>query len=97
MTLTRRFERYKDKFDEIFGGDVSTVIDTAPTIGALSLREDAHVIIAAIDALIETGLAEIGPPQEEGEASLSPMVSSLSLEKLGAEYLLKMSIIKSVI
>jgi tetratricopeptide (TPR) repeat protein len=61
------------------------VIDGAPTIGALSLREDAHVVIAAIDALIETGLAVLGPQAEESEASMTPLESSFSLEKLGAE------------
>jgi CheY-like chemotaxis protein len=85
VELTRRFARYRDKFDEIFGGDVAAAIDSAPTIGALSLREDAHVIIAAIDTLIETGLAEIGPPTESDEVDFSPLVSSFSLEKLGAE------------
>ena len=85
VQLTRRFDRYRPIFDQIFGGDVSSVIDEAPTVGALSLREDAHVVIAAIDTLIETGLAVLGPQADEGEASLSPVMSSFSLEKLGAE------------
>jgi CheY-like chemotaxis protein len=85
VELTRRFDRYKIQFEEIFGGDVSHVIDNAPTVGALSLREDAHVVIAAIDALIETGLAILGAPAEEAEPSPSPLVSSFSLERLGAE------------
>jgi CheY-like chemotaxis protein/tetratricopeptide (TPR) repeat protein len=85
VEFTRRFDRYKNKFDEIFGSDVSTVIQNAPTIGVLSLREDAHAVIAAIDALMETGLATLGPQMEEGEPSESPFVSSFSLEKLSAE------------
>ncbi len=85
VRLTQRFDRYRSKFDEIFGSDVSAVIDNAPTIGALSLREDAHVVIAAIDTLVETGLAALGPQVDDGEASSGPLVSSFSLEKLGAE------------
>jgi len=85
VELTRRFDTYKVKFDEIFGEHVSHVIVEAPTLGALSLREDAHVIIAAIDTLVETGMAIIGPSLDEGEVSMSPLVSSFSLEKLGAE------------
>jgi CheY-like chemotaxis protein len=85
VELTQRFDRYKAKFDEIFGPDVSHVIVEAPTLGALSLREDAHAIIAAIDTLVETGMAAIGPSLDDGEASMSPLVSSFSLEKLGAE------------
>ena len=85
VKLTRRFDLYRNEFDTIFGGDVSTVIDDAPTIGALSLREDGHVVIAAIDTLIETGLAVLAPQVEDSEASMTPLVSSFSLEKLGAE------------
>jgi CheY-like chemotaxis protein/tetratricopeptide (TPR) repeat protein len=85
VQLTQRFDKYRTKFDQIFGSDVSTVIDEAPTVGALSLREDAQAVIAAVDALIETGLAVLGTPTEEGETSLSPVMSSFSLEKLGAE------------
>ena len=85
VELSHRFERYRKKFDEVFGPDVSAVIEAAPTIGALSLREDAHVIIAATDTLIESGLATLGPPRDESEYSSSPLVSSFSLERLGAE------------
>jgi tetratricopeptide (TPR) repeat protein len=85
VEFTSRFERYRHKFDEIFGSDVSTVIFNAPTIGALSLREDAHAVVAAIDALIETGLAVLGQQTDDTEQSTSPFVSSFSLEKLGAE------------
>ena len=85
VQLTQRFDRYKNQFEETFGGDVSEVIADAPTIGALSLREDAHVIMAEIEALIETGLADLGEPMDEVDASPSTLESSYSLEKLGAE------------
>jgi CheY-like chemotaxis protein len=85
VQLTQRFDRYKNQFEETFGGDVSEVIADAPTIGALSLREDAHVIMAEIEALIETGLADLGEPMDEVDASPSTLESSFSLEKLGAE------------
>jgi CheY-like chemotaxis protein/cytochrome c-type biogenesis protein CcmH/NrfG len=85
VQLTQRFDRYKTQFDETFGGDVSEIIADAPTVGALALREDAHVMMAEIEALIETGLADLGEPMEETDASPSTLESSFSLEKLGAE------------
>jgi CheY-like chemotaxis protein/DNA-binding transcriptional regulator YiaG len=85
VQLTQRFDRYKIQFEETFGGDVSEVIADAPTVGALSLREDAHVIMAEIEALLETGLADLGQPMEETDSSQSALESSFSLEKLGAE------------
>jgi len=85
VQLTHRFDRYKVEFEETFGGDISQIIGDAPTIGALSLREDAHVIMAEIEALLETGLADLGDPMEETDSSPSSFESSFSLEKLGAE------------
>jgi CheY-like chemotaxis protein len=85
VQLTQRFERYREQLAEVFGGDISNIIADAPTIGALSLREDAHVVMAQIDALIETGLAALGAPMEEAEPLVGSLESSFSLEKLGAE------------
>jgi len=85
VQLTQRFDRYSAAFEETFGGDISSVIADAPTIGALSLREDAHVVMAEIEALLETGLAALGEPMEESDSSPSTLESSFSLEKLGAE------------
>jgi CheY-like chemotaxis protein/cytochrome c-type biogenesis protein CcmH/NrfG len=85
VQLTRRFERYRDQFAEVFGGDVSNTIADSPTISALSLRDDAHVVMAQVDALIETGLATLGQPLEEAVPLLASIESSFSLEKLGAE------------
>jgi CheY-like chemotaxis protein len=85
VQLTHRFDRYNVQFEETFGGDISHIIGDAPTIGALSLREDAHVIMAEIEALLETGLADLGEPMDEPDAQPSTLESSFSLEKLGAE------------
>ena len=85
VQLTLRFDRYRIQFEETFGGDVSEIIGDAPTIGALSLREDAHVIMAEIEALLETGCADLGDSMEETDPSPSTLESSYSLEKLGAE------------
>ena len=85
VQLTHRFDRYKIEFEQTFGGDILQSIGDAPTIGALSLREDAHVIMAQIEALLETGLADLGAPMDESEAVPSTLESSFSLEKLGAE------------
>ena len=85
VQLAQRFDRYREQFAEVFGGDISLLIAAAPTIGALSLREDAHVVMAQVDALIETGLATLGAtPEESGSLPIS-LESSFSLEKLGAE------------
>ena len=85
VQLTYRFDRYKDSFETIFGGDISLMVADAPTVGALALREDAHVVMAEIDALIETGLAALGAPMADGETANGSFESSFSLEKLGAE------------
>jgi CheY-like chemotaxis protein len=85
VQLTQRFDHYKIQFEETFGGDVSEIIADAPTIGALSLREDAHVIMAEIESLLETGCADLGDPMEEDDSSSNALESSFSLEKLGAE------------
>lgn len=85
VRLTQRFDRYRAQFEEVFGGDVSQIIAEAPTIGALSLREDAHVVMAEIDALVETGLAALGEPEEVLSLTMNPVLSSFSLEKLGSE------------
>lgn len=85
VQLTHRFDRYKDTFETIFGGDISIMIADAPTVGALALREDAHVVMAEIDALIETGLAALGSPTADGESASGSFESSFSLERLGSE------------
>ena len=85
VDLTPRFECYRDQFEAIFDGDVSQIIREAGTVGALALREDAHVVMAQIEALLETGMAELGPQAEAIEPMPSVFESPLSLEKLGAE------------
>jgi CheY-like chemotaxis protein len=85
VRLAQRFDRYRAKFEETFGGDVIDVLASGPTIGALALRDDAHVVMAKVEALVETGLADLGAPAQESEPSSSALESSFSLEKLGAE------------
>jgi len=85
VELTPRFACYEDRFNEVFGGDIARIIGEAPTLGALSLRDDAHVVMAEVEALIETGLASLGEPIEEGTAPALPIDSSFSLERLGSE------------
>jgi len=85
VDLTPRFERYRDQFEAIFDGDVWQIIGEAGTVGALALREDAHVVMAQIEALLETGMAELGPQTEAAPPMPSVFESPLALEKLGAE------------
>jgi CheY-like chemotaxis protein len=85
VELTPRFARYRDQFEAIFDGDVSQIIREAGTVGALALREDAHVVMAQVEALLETGMAELGPQVDAAPAMPSVFESPLSLEKLGAE------------
>lgn len=85
VELTNRFERYKDHVEETFGGDVSLLVQGEVTIGALALREDAHVVMAQIEALLETGMAELGACTDVVEPMPSIFESSFALEKLGAE------------
>lgn len=85
IQLTQRFDRYREQFAGVFGGDIALLLAEAPSIGALSLREDAHVVMAQVDALIETGLATLGAPAEEAIPTPVSMESSFSLERLGTE------------
>ena len=85
VEFTVRFDRYRTEFEETFGGDVSHLIARAPTVGALALRDDAHVIMAEVEALLETGLATLSAPAEETTPPQSGLEASFSLEKLGAE------------
>lgn len=88
VQLTQRFDRYREQFAAVFGGDIALLLAGAPTIGTLALREDAHVVMAQVDALIETGLATLGSAAEEADEAtlLSPSIeSSFSLERLSAD------------
>jgi hypothetical protein len=67
VQLTHRFDRYKSSSRRPSAATFRAIIADAPTIGALSLREDAHVIMAEIEALLETGLADLGEPMEESD------------------------------
>ena len=85
VQLTQRFDRYREQFAGVFGGDIALLLAEAPSLGALALREDAHVVMAQVDALIETGLATLGAPVEEATPTPVSMESSFSIERLGAE------------
>ena len=87
VKLTRRFAKHRPGFESIFGSEITQVLAAGASVGSLALRDDSHLVIAAIDTLLETGLAELGDPIREPEEppAPTPWQSSLSLEKLGAE------------
>lgn len=85
VQLTQRFDRYREQFAGVFGGDIALVLAGEPTIGELSLREDAHVVMAQVDVLVETGLATLGHPADQGSPPPMTLESSFTLEKLGLE------------
>jgi CheY-like chemotaxis protein/tetratricopeptide (TPR) repeat protein len=85
VQLLPRFSRYQQMFSQVFGGDIAHVIADGPSVGALSLRDDAHVVMAEIEALIETGLAVLGAPVVESASSPRALESSYSLDKLGSD------------
>lgn len=85
VQLTQRFDRYREQFAAVFGGDIALLLADGPSIGALALREDAHVVMAQVDALVETGLATLGAPVEETTPAPVLMESSFSLDRLGVE------------
>jgi len=87
VRLTRRFDRHRPGFEAVFGADITRVLAAGASVGSLALRDDSHLIITAIDALLETGLAELSDPVQESDEAPAPNAwqSSLSLEKLGAE------------
>ena len=87
VMLTRRFAQHRSGFEAVFGADITQVLAAGASIGSLALRDDSHLVIAAIDTLLETGLAELGDPVREPEEIPVPNAwqSSLSLKKLGTE------------
>jgi Predicted N-acetylglucosaminyl transferase len=88
VRLTRRFDRHRSGFEAVFGADITRVLAAGASVGSLALRDDSHLILTAIDTLLETGLAELSDPAR-GEPKEAPVPnawqSSLSLEKLGTE------------
>lgn len=87
VRLTRRFDHHRAGFEAVFGADITRVLAAGASIGSLALRDDSHLVITAIDTLLETGLAELTDPAQEPDKTPVPNAwqSSLSLEKLGAE------------
>ena len=87
VRLTRRFARHRSGFEAVFGVEITQVLAAGASVGALALRDDSHLVIAAIDTLLETDLAELCDPIQEPEEPSVPHAwqSSLSLEKLGTE------------
>jgi CheY-like chemotaxis protein len=87
VKLTRRFSQHRTGFEAVFGAEITLVLTAGTSVGSLALRDDSHLVIAAIDALLETGLAELCDPVGEPEVAPVPNAwqSSLSLEKLGTE------------
>ena len=87
VKLTRRFDQHRPGFEAVFGTEIIRVLAAGTSMGSLALRDDSHLVIAAIDALLETGLAELCDPASEPEVAPVPNAwqSSLSLEKLGTE------------
>jgi CheY-like chemotaxis protein len=87
VKLTRRFSKHHSGFEAVFGPEIIRVLAAGASVGSLALRDDSHLVIAAIDALLETGLAELCDPVGEPEVAPVPNAwqSSLSLEKLGTE------------
>jgi len=65
VRLTRRFAHHRLGFEAVFGADITQVLTAGASVGSLALRDDAHLVIAAIDTLLETGLAELGDPFEK--------------------------------
>jgi CheY-like chemotaxis protein len=87
VKLTRRFDQHRAGFEAVFGNEIIPVLAAGTCVGSLALRDDSHLVIAAIDALLETGLAELCDPISEPEVApaANAWQSSLSLEKLGTE------------
>jgi CheY-like chemotaxis protein len=87
VELTQRFDRYRNEIESLFSRDVSLLLAHAPTLGTLALREDAQQVMATVDVLLETGLAQLGyAANADHPSSFSDTIdSSLSLERLGME------------
>jgi tetratricopeptide (TPR) repeat protein len=87
VALTRRFDQHRPGFEGVFGAEIVAVLAAGTSVGSLALRDDAHLVVAAIDALLETGLAELRAPVGKAEESAvpNPWQASLSLENFDAD------------
>ncbi|HEX7598001.1 MAG TPA: DUF4388 domain-containing protein, partial [Polyangia bacterium] len=87
LELTRKFAKHRPGFEAVFGAEITQVLAAGATVGSLALRDDAHLVIAAIDALLEAGLIELGAPVSEPEEAAPSNLwqSSFSLERMGTD------------
>jgi CheY-like chemotaxis protein/cytochrome c-type biogenesis protein CcmH/NrfG len=87
IRLSSRFERHRPGFEAVFGAQIAQDVAAGASLGSFALRDDAQLVIAAIDALLTSGLADLGDPEGEVEPTDQPAAwqTSLSLEQLGNE------------
>lgn len=88
VQLTPRFDRHREAFEAVFGAEARATLSSQPTLGALILGASAETLLAATDALLLTGMAELGPApagRSDERPAIDPVDSSFSLERLTSE------------
>ncbi len=90
LKLAPRFARFAPSFNAVFGSNLAELLAGGPRagtiLGSLILRPDSELLLLGIEALLLTGLAELGAPAPEAAQREHPDASeSFSLERLGAE------------
>lgn len=86
LRIRPRFERFRPAFETAFGATLTPVVLQGGTLGSLVLRDNAQDLMVAVEALLMSGMAELGTPQTQPQpAAPAQAAEPFALEWLGSE------------
>jgi CheY-like chemotaxis protein/tetratricopeptide (TPR) repeat protein len=86
VRVSPRIEQWREAFEGVFGRHVLSVLREPATLGSLVLRDDGQGLTVALESLLVSGLAELGPAAEtQVERGTDEPSEAFSLERLGSD------------
>ncbi len=86
IRLGTRFPRFRKAFERALGNELLPLLDDEPLLASMVLRPSADTLFTAIEALILTELATLGPPVETADDGFrADPIDVYALERLGAD------------
>jgi CheY-like chemotaxis protein/tetratricopeptide (TPR) repeat protein len=89
VKLSPKLEQWGASFEAVFGAQILPLLGEGGTLGSLVLRDDGQGVALAVEALLASGLAELGPPEEQpsAEAPATPResIEAFPLDRLGSD------------
>lgn len=82
IRLAPRLDTFRDAFEAVCGREVLPLLAGTPTLGSLMLRENSSGLVAAVDVLLWSGLADLAEPIAATAAPKKIAESSALLERL---------------